>query len=87
MGERGGGPPQSATEEKIEPGVEVLEQAVGQLGRGVWKELGLRVAGVLPCMQADHSEGCSKRVQAGTFRRQTTWGTSCACPQPLSLDS
>lgn len=61
---------------------------MGQLGSGGFgKELGLRVAGVLPCMQADHSEGCSKRVQAGTFRRQTTWGDKLCLPQPLSLDS
>lgn len=78
----------SATEEQREAGVEVLEQAMGRLGGGRFgKERGLRVAGVLPSMQADRSEGCSRRVQAGTFRRQTTWGTSCACPQPLSLDS
>lgn len=56
----GGGPRAQPQRSKYKPGVEVLEQAVGQVG-GLGKELGLpRVARVLPCMQADHSEGCSK---------------------------
>lgn len=59
---------------KYKPGVEVLGQAKGQVG-GLGKELGLpRVAEVLPCMQADHSVGCSKRVQTGKFRKQPDWG-------------
>lgn len=71
--EVGGRSPAQPQRSKYQPGVEALEQAKGQVG-GLGKELGLpRVAGGLPCMPADHSEGCSKSPDR-KFRKQPVWG-------------